>query len=37
VKVKREKNNEKIFSGSIHLLIGIWLQQQLGEKAGTRL
>jgi len=37
MKFKKEKNNEKIYSGYIGLFIGICLQQQLGEKAGSRL
>jgi hypothetical protein len=36
-KFKKEKNNEKIYSGYIHLFIGICLQQQLGEKASARV
>jgi hypothetical protein len=33
----KEKNNEKIYSDYIHLFIGICLQQQLGEKVGSRV
>jgi hypothetical protein len=36
-KLKKEKNNEKIYSGYIHLFTGICLQQQLGEKASARV
>ena len=37
MKFKKEKNNEKIYSGYIHLFIGICLQQQLGKKASARV